>query len=232
MRRLVMWDIDHTLLYAGGVGQLALAAAFTAATGLRYRETALMAGRTDRDIAAQTFTLHGVADYEPHLDGFFDVVVAEFLTRRHLVRENGHLMPGVPDVLTTLGTRPHVVQTLVTGNLRPIAEAKLAEFGLTGLVDVEIGGYGTEDVVRATLVRRSLERATARHGEFGPADVFVVGDTVHDVTAALANGVTAIAVATGGTTAADLAAAGAHVVLDNLADVEAVVHLLAGPPHP
>lgn len=230
MRRLVMWDIDHTLLYAGGVGQLACAAAFTAVTGLPHREPALMAGRTDRDIAVQTFTLHGIADCEPHLDGFFDVVVAEFLARRHLVRENGHLMPGVPDVLTALGTRPHVVQTLVTGNLRPIAEAKLAEFGLTGLVDVEIGGYGTEDVVRATLVRRSLERATARHGAFQPLDVLVVGDTVHDVTAALANGVTAIGVATGGTTAADLAAAGAHVVLDDLGDVAAVVRLLAGAP--
>lgn len=230
MRRLVMWDIDHTLMYAGGVGQMALGAAFTAATGIPYRETALMAGRTDRDIAVQTFTLHGVTDYEPHLDGFFDVVIAEFLTRRHLVREKGYLMPGVPDVLAALGIQPHVVQTLVTGNLRPIAEAKLAAFALTDLVDVEIGGYGTEDVVRATLVRRSLERAIARHGEFRPADVLVVGDTVHDVTAALANGVTAIAVATGGTMAADLAAAGAHVVLDNLGDVEAVVRLLAGAP--
>ncbi|MEH1128073.1 HAD family hydrolase [Micromonospora sp. CPCC 206061] len=230
MRRLVMWDIDHTLMDAGRAGPLACAAAFTAVTGLPHRETALMAGRTDRDIAMQTFTLHGIADCEPHLDGFFDVVVAEFLARRHLLREQGRLLPGVPDVLTALGGRPHVVQTLVTGNLRPIAEAKLAEFGLTGLVDVEIGGYGTEDVVRATLVRGSLERATARHGEFSSADVFVVGDTVHDVTAALANGVTAIAVATGGTTAADLAAAGAHVVLDDLGDVDAVVRLLAGAP--
>jgi phosphoglycolate phosphatase len=73
-------------------------------------------------------------------------------------------------------------------------------------------------------VRRSLERAREKYGEeFHPV---VIGDTVNDVTAALANGAVAIAVATGATPAAELTAAGAHVVLPDLSDLEAAVRAL------
>jgi phosphoglycolate phosphatase-like HAD superfamily hydrolase len=229
VKRLVMWDVDRTLLNAGGVAQLAYAPAFTAVTGLPWRDMAFAAGRTDWDIAVETFAMHGIDDCEPHLDAFFTVFAAEFAARRDLLVRQGHVLPGVREVLATLGTRPHVAQTLVTGNIRPVAVDKLAAFELAELVDFDIGGYGTDDVVRATLVRRSLERAAAKYGRaFEPSDVIVVGDTAHDVNAALANGVTAVAVATGGTPAAALAAAGAHVVLDDLSDVDAVVTLLAG----
>ncbi|GAA4462815.1 haloacid dehalogenase-like hydrolase [Phytohabitans houttuyneae] len=223
-----MWDVDHTLLAAGGVARLAYAPAFTAVTGVVWREMAHPAGRTDWDIAVETFAMHGIDDCEPHLDAFFTVFAAEFAARRELLAHQGRVLPGAREVLAALGTRPQVVQTLVTGNIRPVAVDKLAAFDLAAFVDFEIGGYGTDDVVRATLVRRSLERAAAKYGHaFAPSDVIVVGDTVYDVTAALANGVTAVAVATGGTSAEALAAAGAHVVLDDLSDVEAVVDLLA-----
>lgn len=222
-----MWDIDRTLLHAGGVAQLAYEAAFTAVTGLTWKQMAVAAGRTDRDIAVETFALHGIADCEPHLEDFFTLFATEFAARRHLLRDGGHVLPGVPEVLAALDRRPHVVQTLVTGNIPLVAEAKLAEFGLVGLVDLEIGGYGTDDTVRATLVRRCLERAAAKHGPFDPADAVVVGDTVYDVAGALANGVTAIGVATGDTPAAELAAAGAHAVLTDLRDVDTVVRLLS-----
>ncbi|GAA4713514.1 HAD family hydrolase [Phytohabitans rumicis] len=226
--RLVMWDIDHTLLYAGGIASLAYAPAFTAVTGMPWRAMAFTAGRTDRDIAVETFAMHGIDDYEPHLDEFFALFAEEFAARRELLLERGYLMPGVREVLGALDTRPDVVQTLVTGNIRPIAVDKLTAFDLAELVDFEIGGYGTEDTVRATLVRRSLERAAAKHDRpFDPADVIVVGDTAYDVAAALANGVTAIGVATGHTSADALAAAGAHVVLRDLSDVPAVLTLLS-----
>ena len=224
-----MWDVDRTLLNAGGVAQLAYAPAFTAVTGITWREMAYPAGRTDWDIAVETFAMHGIDDCEPHLEAFFTLFAAEFAARRELLVRHGHVLPGVREVLAALGTRPHVVQTLVTGNIRPVAVDKLAAFDLAELVDFDIGGYGTDDIVRATLVRRSLERAAAKHGRaFDPSEVIVVGDTAHDVNAALANGVTAVAVATGRTSAEALAAAGAHVVLDDLSDVDAVVTLLAG----
>ncbi len=227
-RRLVMWDVDQTLLRTGEVVRLAYGAAFTAATGLPYLRTpASLAGRTDRYIAAEAFALNGIADAEPYLERFFELFAAEVHQRRALIVEHGVLLPGVADVVAALAARPDVVQTLVTGNIRPLAETKIAAFGLDAAIDTEVGGYGTDDVVRPTLVTRSLERARVKYGD-GFTHVFVIGDTVHDVQAALANGVTAVGVATGPVDAGTLRAAGAHHVFDSLADVESVVSLLGG----
>jgi phosphoglycolate phosphatase len=135
-------------------------------------------------------------------------------------------MPGVRAVLDRLGSNPGVVQTLVTGNVPEVAAAKVAAFGLSDAFDAEVGGYGTDDSLRATLVRRCRERAEAKYGEtFQPV---VIGDTVHDVTAALANDAVAVAVATGATTVAELTDAGAHTVLEDLSDVDRAVSVLAG----
>ncbi len=222
MRRLVMWDIDYTLLRGGGVAARAWRAAFTEVTGVPWRETPIFGGRTDLDICDGVFAAHGVTDCTP--ERFFARYVEIVETVRHEFAEQGALMPGVREVVEHLGDRPDVVQTLVTGNVPEVAAAKVAAFGLTGSFDAEVGGYGTDDSVRATLVRRSLERARAKYGE--PFRPVVIGDTVHDVTAALANDAAAIAVATGATPAAELAAAGAHVVLPDLTDLEAAVRAL------
>jgi phosphoglycolate phosphatase len=222
VKRLVMWDIDYTLLRGGGVASRAWKAAFTELTGVAWRQTPIFGGRTDLDICAETFSTHGVTDCTPEL--FFARYVEEVHVNRHLFAEQGALMPGVRDVLDRLSADPGVVQTLVTGNVPQVAAAKVAAFDLTDAFDAEVGGYGTDDSVRATLVRRSLERAEAKYGQrFQPV---VIGDTANDVTAALANGAIAIGVATGGTTMADLVLAGAHAVLPDLSDVDAVIRVV------
>jgi phosphoglycolate phosphatase-like HAD superfamily hydrolase len=220
-----MWDIDRTLLIGGGVAVAAYATAFTAVTGVPWQRMAVTAGRTDLDISAEIFAAHGIADCAPHLDDFFSRYAEEVHASRHLFAEQSVLLPGVREVLTGLAGHPHVVQTLVTGNIPAVAAAKVAAFDLSWAFDAEVGGYGTDDSVRATLVRRSLERAEARYGHAFSA--VVVGDTAHDITAALANDVTAVGVATGSTSAEDLARAGAHHVLADLSDTDAVVRLLA-----
>ncbi|WP_244945207.1 haloacid dehalogenase-like hydrolase [Couchioplanes caeruleus] len=222
MRRLVMWDIDHTLLRGGDVAARAWMAAFTEVTGLAWQATPAFAGRTDLDICAEVFAVHGVTGCTP--ERFFDRYVEQVHASRHLFAERGTLLPGVRAVLDALGTRDDVVQTLVTGNVPQVAAAKIAAFGLTGAFDAEVGGYGTDDSVRATLVRRCRERAEAKYGEsFRPV---VIGDTAHDVSAALANDALAVGVATGGTTMAELAHAGAHAVLADLSDVAATIDII------
>ncbi|WP_436522662.1 HAD family hydrolase [Actinoplanes sp. HUAS TT8] len=224
MRRLVMWDIDYTLLRGGGVASRAWKAAFTEVTGVPWRDEPIFGGRTDLDICGGVFASHGVTDCAP--ETFFARYVELVGAVRHKFAEQGALMPGVREVLSHLGDRPDVVQTLVTGNVPEVAVMKVTAFGLAGSFDVEVGGYGTDDSVRATLVRRSLERARAKYGElFRPV---VIGDTVNDVTAALANDAAAIAVATGATPAEELIAAGAHVVLPDLTDLEAAIKALTG----
>ena len=222
MRRLVMWDIDYTLLRGGGVSSDAWRTAFIEVTGLPWRETPVFGGRTDTDICAEVFATHGVTDCTP--ERFFARYVEEVHVSRHEFAEQGALMPGVRAVLDELGSRPDVVQTLVTGNVPQVAAAKIAAFALTDAFDAEIGGYGTDDSVRATLVRRCLERAEAKYGErFRPV---VIGDTANDVTAALANDALAVGVATGSTSMAELVLAGAHAVLPDLSDVDAAVAVI------
>jgi phosphoglycolate phosphatase len=221
-----MWDVDYTLLRGGGVAARAWRAAFTELTGVAWRVTPTFAGRTDTDICAEVFAAHGVTDCTP--ERFFVRYVELVRAAQHEFGAHGALLPGVREVLCRLGDDPSVVQTLVTGNVPEVAAAKVAAFALTGAFDAEVGGYGTDDSVRATLVRRSRERAEAKYGErFSPV---VVGDTVHDVAAALANGAVAVGVATGSTPREALAEAGAHAVLTDLSDVEATVRLLTALP--
>jgi phosphoglycolate phosphatase len=219
-----MWDIDRTLMHAGPVATTAWKAAFTRLTGVAWRATPDFGGRTDLDVCAEVFREHGVTDCTPEL--FFEHYVREVRVNRHLFAEQGVLLPGVRDVLARLAADDAVVQTLVTGNLAPVAHAKVEAFGLHDVFDQEIGGYGGDHAVRATLVRRSLERADAKYRE--PFRAVVVGDTVNDVAAALANQVAVIGVATGSTTVAQLRTAGASTVLTDLSDVDRAVRAIAG----
>jgi phosphoglycolate phosphatase len=219
-----MWDIDRTLLNGGGVVTRAWMAAFTEVTGVPWQTTPIFGGRTDLDIYAEVCASHGVTTCTP--DRFFETYVARVLAQRNTFTEHGRVLPGVREVLQRLGERADVLQTLVTGNVPQVAEAKVSAFGLAGAFDAEIGGYGTDDSVRATLVRRCRERAEAKYGE--DFDLVVIGDTAHDVTAALANGARAVGVATGRTSMAELALAGAHAVLPDLADVDTAVSMITG----
>jgi phosphoglycolate phosphatase-like HAD superfamily hydrolase len=122
-----------------------------------------------------------------------------------------------------------VAQSLVTGNIRPIAHEKLSAFGLGGWLDFEIAGYGSDGGARSMLVRLARERSEAKYGKaFAAKRVVVIGDTQHDIVGALDSGVVAIGVATGRTTADELTAAGAQVVLPSLADTAAVMHAVLG----
>ena len=224
MRRLVMWDIDYTLLHGGGVAGQAWKAAFTEVTGREWRHMPILGGRTDLDICAEVFDVHGVTDCTP--EAFFDRYAEQVHAVRHLFAEHGNLMPGVRAVLDGLAAHPHVVQTLVTGNIAPVAALKITAFGLGDAFDLEVGGYGTDDHVRSTLVRRSRERAEAKYGE--PFEAVVIGDTAADVAGALANDAISVAVTTGSTGAGELRAAGAHHVLGDLSDSGTAVRLLAG----
>jgi phosphoglycolate phosphatase len=116
------------------------------------------------------------------------------------------------------------VQSLLTGNVRPMAEVKLAPLGLTEQLDLDVGAYGNEHEVRAELVHLARLRASLAYGrDFGGEATVIIGDTPHDVEAALVAGARAIAVATGFFPIDELAAAGAHTVLPDLSDTDAVI---------
>jgi len=140
------------------------------------------------------------------------------------LRDRGHELPGARDALAALQGMPGIVQSVLSGNTRPNAYTKLSAFGLHEYLDLEVGGYGSDDDVRANLVGVAQERASAKYGvSFGPATTVLVGDTPRDVRAGLDGGAHVVAVASGSDDMESLRKAGADVVLPDLRDTQAVV---------
>lgn len=228
----MLWDIDYTLLNAGGVGRVAYASVFRHLFGRDPQGLASMAGRTERAIIGETLAMAGISDPARHVDEFVAELARRAPDLRTMFAARGHALPGAAEALAAVAALgAGVVQSVLTGNVPAIAEAKLAAFGLDGYLDLDVGAYGDHHEVRAELVHLARRRARAAYGrDFGGKATVLAGDTPLDVAAALATGARAVGVATGGSTAAELAAAGADVVLPDLTDTCAVVTAIAGPP--
>jgi phosphoglycolate phosphatase len=226
--RLVLWDVDHTLLDAGGAGVALLRQAFTELFGCPFPATPPMAGRTDRAIELEILTRAGLADPAAQLPAFQRLAAGLAPEFGELVRSGGRVLPGAAEALAAVAaladgsTGP--VQSVLTGNLRAIARVKLAALGLDRFLDLQVGAYGDDHEVRADLVPLARASAAAAYrADFGGDATVLIGDTPLDVEAARLTGARSVGVASGGFTAAELAAAGADVVLPSLADTPAVM---------
>lgn len=222
--RLVLWDIDGTLVDSVKLGLLAFEDAFERVTGTPPREHVPFAGRTDLEIAHDLLQRSEVEPSEALLVRFVVELERAMVDRADELRERGRAYPGARESLEALGREPGVVQSVLTGNIAPNAAVKLGAFDLDTLVDLEIGAYGSDHRRRGRLVAVALRKYERKHGApLTPRDVVLIGDTPLDVAAAHEGGARAVAVATGPFGAEELAAAGADVVLDDLRDTDAVV---------
>ncbi|MFC6886928.1 MULTISPECIES: HAD family hydrolase [Actinomadura] len=228
MRTLVLWDVDHTLLSVKGLSREIYAEVFQKLTDRPLETIASMAGRTDLWIIAETLRMHGIEPVPGVLRAFTDGLAGAFSARRDEIAARGRVLPGVRAVLEAVAARDDAVQSLLTGNARPIAVHKTTAFGLHPLIDFDAGAYGEDHADRPPLVALAQRRAARLHGRaFDAASTVLVGDTPHDVTAGRLGGARVIAVATGFSTEPELRAAGADIVLPDLTDTEAVLaHLL------
>ncbi|NUP48128.1 MAG: HAD hydrolase-like protein, partial [Catenulispora sp.] len=146
------------------------------------------------------------------------------LDRTEATRSRGRALAGAHAALAAIGAGDDARQSVLTGNVRSVAEMKLRAFDLHSWVDFSIGAYGDDEYERNALIPHAWRRTEARYGHrYAPAQTVILGDTVRDVEAALTHGAAVVGVASGTTPAADLRAAGAEVVLDDLADTAAVL---------
>jgi phosphoglycolate phosphatase len=241
---LVLWDVDHTLIDAGGLSSHLYGMVFAELFGRELPRVAPMAGRTDRAIIVETLTMAGVASPRTYVPAFIEELTRRAPAFGERVRKRGRVLAGVPEALAALaegggaGGAGGVRQSVLTGNIRPLAEVKLGALGLGDPLDLAIGAYGDMDEVRAGLVQVARERAAAAAGsdatglggaDFGGEVTVLVGDTPLDVAAALATGARAVGVATGSFTEQELIAAGAHAVLPDLSDTARVRAAVLGP---
>jgi phosphoglycolate phosphatase-like HAD superfamily hydrolase len=218
--RLVLFDIDGTLLSAGRAARESVMAALEAAFG--WKESGArhdFSGKTDPQIVREL-----VADsvpperFEAELGAALDLYLTE-LERR---LQPGAVVPkpGIPELLARLSANPGVTLGLLTGNLERGARMKLGPPGFNPYFP--FGAFGSDSADRYRLPPIAVDRARAFCGrEFSGKQVVIVGDSVHDVACGRSIGVRSVAVATGPTPVERLEAEKPDVLLPSFADVEA-----------
>ena len=232
LHRLVLWNIGLTLVDVARVNRAAYAEAFRAETGRPLVQVPQMAGRTDSEIFFEALAVNaagpppGDPAGEELLGRFTGRLAAAFRDRRDLLTSQGRLMPGAHEAVVAVWRLPGLVQTVLTGAIRPNAIEVLRAFDLDRHLDTEIGGYGSEVYPKGAMLLNARSRAAERYGaDFTEQTTVYIADSTRDAEAARIGGARAIGVASGRSSAGELRDAGADVVLDDLADTAAVDRL-------
>ena len=229
IHRLVLWNIDLTLVDVARVMREAYAEAFPAITGRPLIKLPQTAGRSESEIFFDALALNGVdmragGEAERLVEPFSAELASALAARRDDLVSQGQALPGAAQALAAVTKLDGVVQTVLTGNGRPNAVLKLRAFGLDGFVDFDIGGYGSEAYPKGTLLRVARQRASEKHGvTFGEEVTVYIADSPRDVEAARIGGARSLAVASGRASNAELRDAGAAAVLPDLTDTAGLI---------
>jgi phosphoglycolate phosphatase len=223
-RRLLLWDIDGTLISTGAAGHRAI----ERATAERFGGTGDLdgveiAGRTDTGIAHQILAKYGEPITEESMRAFLDIYLD--LLAQELPRSQGQVLPGVLELLKRAENRPETVLGLLTGNLRRGAQLKLEHYQLWHFF--AFGAFADDHHDRNELGTFALTRAHEATGqEFLPEQVDVIGDTGHDIACGKAFGARTIAVATGSWPRKRLAEYAPDFLFDDLSNADDVIATL------
>jgi len=223
-RRLLLWDIDGTLISTGAAGHRAI----EMATAQRFGgsgdlEGVEIAGRTDTGIAHQILAKYGEPITEENMRTFLDLYLK--LLAQELPRSQGQVLPGVLDLLQRAESRPDTVLGLLTGNLQRGAQLKLEHYKLWHFF--AFGAFADDHHDRNELGTFALTRAQERSGEkFLPDQVDVIGDTGHDIACGKVFGARTIAVATGSWSRERLAEYAPDFLFNDLSDVDDTIAAL------
>ena len=230
IHRLILWNIDLTLVDVARVSRDAYAEAFRKVTGRPLVALPQLAGASDSEIFFESLALNqALPGSGPLEDGdllacYSTELAAAFGARAELLPKHGRVLPGAREALAAASRLPNVIQTVLTGTIRQNAPYKLRAFGLDGYLDLGIGGYGSDAYPKGTQILRSLAKATEKYGvQLAPASAVYVADSVRDVAAAKVGGIRCVGVASGRSSVAELRDAGAEAVLIDLTDTSRVV---------
>ena len=221
MTRLVLFDIDGTLVHTGGAGVKAFSKVFATEFKLPHgTERMKFAGRTDVSLVREFFTLHGIAPNQENFERFFDRYV--FWLDHILAQSQTRECPGIRSFLRDLQALPEPpLVGLLTGNIRLGAEIKLRHFGLWD--EFTMGAFADDHEDRDQIAHAALQRGTRVLGEKISGDeVVVIGDTTLDIRCGRAIGAKVLAVATGGHEFHQLKAHAPDWVVNDLTELRAV----------
>lgn len=224
--KLLLFDIDGTLLVTRGLGRRAVEAALSELCGRPVSTQGVrFSGKTDPQIFREVLAASGFDPAEA--EALLPDVMARYaaLLAPTLRPEYIDVLPGVPGLLAALADRDDVHLALLTGNLEPMAFAKLAAVGLDAYF--AFGAFGSDHADRHRLPAVAVERAARHTGRrYSGKQVVIIGDTEHDVRCGRGIGAFAVGVCTGSYTRDDLAAHGPDLLLDDLTDPAALLGAL------
>jgi phosphoglycolate phosphatase len=229
-RRVVLFDIDGTLLNTDGAGRRAMEHAMFSVFGVRGVDGYRYDGKTDRQIVREQLLQLGHAPTT--IDDGMDTVLTRYLERLGDELERSapaHVVHrGVKPLLASLQSDARVVVGLLTGNVEAGAMAKLEATGI-GTSFFRIGAFGSDHEIRAELPEIARQRASAHVGAtVDGRDLVIIGDTPADMTCGRGVGARAIGVTTGRFTRDALAEYTPAAVFDALDDVDAVTAAILG----
>ncbi len=225
VKTLLLWDIDGTLIASGGAGMRALELALQRVFGRGGSLADIdFAGRTDRWIMREVFRKFGFPSSEENFARYADGYLAALPTE--LENPQARVLPGVRDILAAAAAHGGIAQGLLTGNMRRGAEVKLGHHGLWEYFG--FGAFADDSEFRNDLGPHAVRRAIEHHGvDFHATNVWVIGDTVHDIACGQAIGARTLGVGTGGHPIELLSERGATAVLPDLSDTAAAMRILA-----
>ncbi|MEO6878481.1 MAG: haloacid dehalogenase-like hydrolase [Gemmatimonadaceae bacterium] len=230
--KLVLFDIDGTILLTDGAGKRAIQRALEEVFGGAGPADHRFDGKTDPQIVRELMRLTGHSD--EHIDERMSVLLdryVAYLRAELAAAANGvTVMPGIPMLLNALGVRDDVILGLLTGNLRDGAYAKLSAAGIDPL-QFRIGAYGSDHETRAELPAVAQRRAREELGlDIAGVDIVVIGDTPADIQCGRGIGARAIGVATGHYTVEELQQHSPVAVFADLSPTHEVVRVILSAP--
>ena len=212
MSRLLLFDIDCTLIDTGGAGMAALKETACELFGAEGPELDL-AGSTDWGIVRGMLEHFGS---DLSLEDFYQVYLSKL--GPNLASFSGRVLPGVESILSDL-KKSEATLGLLTGNIAEGAKAKIDHYGLDDYFSIDVGAYGDDHHDRNQLGPVALGRASSMHGiDFRAEQSVVIGDTPKDIACGKAMGAATLAVATGRFSVADLASHEADLTVVDLND--------------
>ncbi len=229
-RKLVLFDIDGTILWTDGAGRRAVFGALEEQFGADLPPDHRFDGKTDPQIVRELLRHGGVSDAD--IDASLDQVLDRYYSLLRVELDGAdhreHVFPGVHELLDELEGRDDVVLGLLTGNIEAGAHAKLAAVGIAPHRFV-VGAFGSDHHDRPELPEIARRRAERKLGlPIAGRDVVVIGDTPADVACGVGIGARAIGVATGRYSVEQLRACNAAAVFADLSDTDAVVRAILG----
>jgi phosphoglycolate phosphatase-like HAD superfamily hydrolase len=230
--KLVLFDIDGTILLTNGAGKRAVHRALIDVFGATGPTDHRFDGKTDPQIVRELMRLAGHAD--DHIDARMQALLERYVLYLHEELRSSErpvrVMPGVLELLDALDARDDVLMGLLTGNLAAGARAKLAAAGIDP-DRFRVGAYGSDHEIRGELPAMAQRRAREELGVVVEGDdIVVIGDTPADLHCGRSIGARAIGVATGHYSAAELLAHDPAAVFDDLSCTADVVRAIVGKP--